>query len=52
VTPNGNQYVLVAGDYLTRWMEAYAIPNQEAETVARKLTEEMFFRSNRAPVCE
>ena len=52
VTPNGNQYVLVAGDYFTRWMEAYAIPNQEAETVARKLTEEMFFRSNRAPVCE
>ena len=44
VTSNGNQYVLVAGDYFTRWMEAYAIPNQEAETVARKLTEEMFFR--------
>ncbi len=25
----GNSYVLVAGDYFTRWMEAYAIPNQE-----------------------
>ena len=43
VTSNGNQYILVAGDYFTRWMEAYAIPNQEAETAARKLTE-MFFR--------
>ena len=25
-------------------MEAYAIPNQEAETVAQKLTDEMFLR--------
>ena len=40
----GNQYILVAGDYFTKWMEAYAIPNQEAETVARVVTEEMFLR--------
>ena len=26
----GNQYILVAGDYFKQWMEAYAIPNQEA----------------------
>ncbi|KAL5515000.1 hypothetical protein EMCRGX_G000106 [Ephydatia muelleri] len=39
---NGNMYVLVASDYFTRWAEAYAIPNQEAETVAKKLTNEMF----------
>ena len=38
VTSNGNQYVLVAGDYFTRWMEAYAIRNQEEETVARSGT--------------
>ena len=41
---NGNSYVLVAGNYFTRWMEAYAIPNQEASTIANKLTDEMFFR--------
>ena len=28
----------------TRWTEAYALPNQEPETVARKLVEEFFFR--------
>ena len=41
---NGNSYIMVAGDYFTRWMEAYAIKNQEAVTVARTLTEEFFFR--------
>jgi len=28
----------------TLWMEAYAIPNQEATTVARVLVEEFVFR--------
>ena len=41
---NGNYYVLVVSDYFTRWVEAYAIPNQEATTVADKLVEEFFFR--------
>ena len=41
---SGNTYVLVAGDYFTRWMEAYAIPNQEATTVAQKLVDELFCR--------
>ena len=36
----GNEYVLIVGDYLSRWTEAYAIPNQEATTVARVLVEE------------
>jgi len=34
----------VAVDYFTRWVEVYPIPNQEASTAAKKLTEEMFFR--------
>ena len=40
----GNSYILVAGDYFTKWMEVYAIPNMEAVTVARKLVDQMFCR--------
>lgn len=40
----GNSYILVVGDYFTRWMEAYPIPNQEAPTVAKAITNEFFFR--------
>lgn len=43
-SPSGNSYVLVASDYFTKWVEVYAIPNQEASTVAQKLTDEMFCR--------
>ena len=31
-------------DYFTKWMEAYAIPNQEAPTIAQKLVDEFFCR--------
>lgn len=40
----GNSYILVVGDYFTRWMEAYPIPNMEAVTVAQKLVDEVFCR--------
>lgn len=40
----GNQYILVASDYFTRWSEASVIPNQEATTVAIKLVDEFFCR--------
>ena len=43
-TEEGYRYILVAGDYFTRWMEAYAIPNQEAKTIANKLVNELFCR--------
>jgi len=41
---NKNSYVLVVTDYFTRYTEAYALPNQEAKTVAGKLVNEFFFR--------
>ncbi|KAI3375469.1 hypothetical protein L3Q82_003801 [Scortum barcoo] len=43
-TDKGNRYVLAAMDYFTKWPEAYAIPDQEAETVANALVEGMFTR--------
>ena len=43
-THNGNEYILVIGDYWTKWMEAYPIPNQQAETVASKLVKEFVCR--------
>ena len=42
--PSNNRYVMVAMDYFTRWAEAYAIPNQEAITIATKLVNELFLR--------
>ena len=41
---SGNSYILVAGDYFTKWMEAYPIPKQEAITIAKVLVDEMFCR--------
>ncbi len=43
-TEDGNQYVLVIGDYFTKWVEAYPIPDQTVETVADKLVKEFCFR--------
>lgn len=44
VTEQGNKYMLVAMDYFTKWPEVFAIPDQEAVTVARVLVEGMFCR--------
>ena len=43
-TDAGNRYVLLVADYFTKWTEAYAIPDQEAGTVAKKLVEEFVAR--------
>ena len=40
----GNKYLLIAADYFTKWVEAYAIPNQEAVTVADVLVKEFVCR--------
>ena len=44
LTENGNKYVVVFQDYLTKWVEAFAVPNQTAETIAKLLVEEIFCR--------
>ena len=43
-TPRGNRFVLVVTDYFSKWTELYAIPNQEATTVAEKLLSEFVCR--------
>ncbi|UYV63465.1 K02A2.6-like [Cordylochernes scorpioides] len=44
VTEGGNRYILVAMNYFTKWPEPYAIPNQEATTVAKVLMDNLIFR--------
>ena len=39
LTLDGNQYALVFFDYLTKWVEVVAIPDQKAETIARIFVE-------------
>lgn len=43
-THKGNKYVLVAMDYFSKWPEVFAIPNQEASTVAEVLVNNVFSR--------
>ena len=43
-TERGNKYILVVGDYFSKWMEAYPIPDQTAETVAEKFVSEFVCR--------
>ena len=40
----GNKYILVVVCGFSKWVEAFSIPNQEAETVARVLVRELFCR--------
>jgi hypothetical protein len=40
----GNQCLLIAMDYLTKWPELYTIPHQEASTVAKPLVTNFFCR--------
>jgi hypothetical protein len=38
----GNQYLLIAMDYCTKWLGTYSIPNQEALTVVEALVTNFF----------
>ena len=40
----GNSYLLVVGDYFTRWIEAYPMPDQQAGTTENKLVYEFISR--------
>ena len=39
-TTRGNRYLFVICDYFTRWVEAFPLPDQKAETVAQVLVHE------------
>ena len=39
-----NSYILVVADYFTRFVEAYPIPDQQAETVAHELVHQFVSR--------
>ena len=43
-TDNHNKYILVVTDYLSKFVESYAITNQEAVTVANVLVRNFFLR--------
>ena len=34
LTPRGNQYILVVGDYFTKWKEAFPLADMEASSIA------------------
>ena len=36
VSADGNKYILVVSDHLTKWVECYPMKNQEASTIAEK----------------
>ena len=44
VSSSGNRYIVVVIDYFTKWPEAFALPNQEASTIARALIDGFFSR--------
>ena len=43
-TKRGNWYAVVFEDYLTKWPEVFAVPNQTSATIARLLVEEVISR--------
>ena len=37
LTQNGNEYIIVLGDYYSKWVDAWAVPDHTAQTVADKI---------------
>ena len=44
VTDLSNKYILIVADYFSKWVEAFPIPDQEAQTVASLLVKEVVCR--------
>ena len=40
----GNKYILIVGDYFTKWVEAYPLQDQRAETIAMVFVREFVSR--------
>lgn len=39
ITKQGNRYIMVCIDYLSKWVEAFPVPDQTARTTAKVLLE-------------
>ena len=46
LTSRGNQYIVVFMDYFTKWAEAFAVPDQQASTIATLLVDHIVCRSS------
>lgn len=44
LSTNGNRYIVVFSDYLSRWPEAFAVPDTTAATISRLLVDEIISR--------
>ena len=44
LTESGSHYLLAFVDYLTKWVEAFPVQDQSAETISRLLVMEIFCR--------
>ncbi|KII72775.1 hypothetical protein RF11_11702 [Thelohanellus kitauei] len=43
---SGKNYIFVVMNYFSKWMEAYSLPNINAETISQKLIDELFADSD------
>ncbi len=43
-TTNGNKYIVVVADHFSKWIEAFALPDQTSETVASVVVREVVCR--------